>query len=105
MERAAIPTGFAFAIPDGFEGQVRTRSGLALDDGLVCLNSPGTIDSDYRGEVFVVLANLSNEPKMIHNGDRIAQLVFCPVVRAQLSEGPLPASARGSGGLGSTGRK
>jgi dUTP pyrophosphatase len=105
MARAAIPTGFAVAIPDGFEGQIRTRSGLALDDGLVCLNSPGTIDSDYRGEVLVVLANLSAELKTIRRGDRIAQLVFSPVARAVLTEGTLPPSRRGPGGLGSTGRE
>jgi dUTP pyrophosphatase len=104
LERAAVPTGVALEIPDGFEGQVRPRSGLALRAGVTCLNSPGTIDADYRGEVKVILANLSREPFTIQRGDRIAQLVISPVARAELSEvAALGETARGSGGFGSTG--
>ena len=104
LERAAVPTGLSLEIPDGFEGQVRPRSGLALNGGVTCLNSPGTIDSDYRGEVKVILANLSRESFTIRRGDRIAQLVIAPVARATLSEvEQLGETARGSGGFGSTG--
>ena len=104
MERRAIPTGLAVAIPPGFEGQVRPRSGLALKSGVTCLNSPGTIDSDYRGEVQVILANLSTTPFSLRRGERIAQLVLAPVVRAALVEVEvLPVTTRGSGGFGSTG--
>jgi dUTP pyrophosphatase len=104
LERAAIPTGLAFEIPEGFEGQVRPRSGLALNAGVTCLNSPGTIDADYRGELKVILANLSREPFTVRRGDRIAQLVVTPVARAALSEvAALGESARGAGGFGSTG--
>lgn len=103
--RAAIATGFAIAIPEGFEVQVRPRSGLALKHGITCLNTPGTIDSDYRGEVKVILANLGSEDFVIARGDRIAQLVPAPVQRADLDEVPhLDETARGSGGFGSTGR-
>ena len=103
--RALVPTGLALAIPPGFEGQVRPRSGLALRAGLTCLNSPGTIDSDYRGEVGVILVNLGQEPVAIARGDRIAQLVIAPVVRAGLLEGvSLPPTGRGEGGFGHTGR-
>ena len=102
--RALVPTGVAFAIPPGFEGQVRPRSGLALRAGLTCLNSPGTIDSDYRGEVGVILVNLGQEPASIARGDRIAQLVISAVVRAELLEGAsLPPTGRGQGGFGHTG--
>jgi dUTP pyrophosphatase len=105
LERRAIPTGLAFEVPPGFEGQVRPRSGLALKDGVTCLNSPGTIDADYRGEVQVILANLSNAPVAIHRGDRIAQLVIARTCLAQLREVPeLSNTGRGSGGFGSTGR-
>jgi dUTP pyrophosphatase len=105
MERRAIPTGLALALPEGFEGQVRPRSGLALRHGVTCLNTPGTIDSDYRGEVQVILANLSNTPFTVRRGERIAQLVVAPVVRAALVEVEvLPTTTRGSGGFGSTGR-
>ncbi len=105
LERAAVPTGLALEIPRGFEGQVRPRSGLALRHGITCLNSPGTIDADYRGEVKVVLANLSNEPYTVRRGDRIAQLVFAPVTRAELVEvESLSPTERGNGGFGSTGR-
>jgi dUTP pyrophosphatase len=104
--RALVPTGLMLAIPEGFEGQVRPRSGLALKFGITCLNSPGTIDSDYRGEVGVILANLGQEPFQIQRGDRIAQLVIAQVSRAALvvSE-QLGESARGSGGFGHTGAK
>ncbi len=104
MERRAVPTGLAIAIPAGFEAQVRPRSGLALRHGVTCLNSPGTIDSDYRGEVQVILANLSGTPFSLRRGERIAQLVVAPVVRAALVEVEvLPTTTRGSGGFGSTG--
>ena len=104
MERRAIPTGLALALPAGVEGQVRPRSGLALRNGVTCLNSPGTIDSDYRGEVQVILANLSTTPFTLRRGERIAQLVLAPVVRAALVEVEvLPVTTRGSGGFGSTG--
>ena len=103
--RAAIATGFSMAIPPGYEVQVRPRSGLALKHGVTCLNTPGTIDSDYRGEVKVILANLGNEDFVIARGDRIAQLVPAPVQRAVLDEvDSLEDTARGAGGFGSTGR-
>jgi dUTP pyrophosphatase len=103
--RHAVATGFAMAIPEGFEVQVRPRSGLALKHGVTCLNTPGTIDSDYRGEVKVILANLGSEPFAIARGDRIAQLVPAPVQRAALTEvDSLDDTARGAGGFGSTGR-
>ncbi len=104
-DRAAVPTGIALAIPEGFEGQVRARSGLALRHGIACVNAPGTIDSDYRGEVKVILGNLGREPFEIRRGDRIAQVVFAPVVRAEIQKvDELSDSARGPGGFGSTGR-
>lgn len=103
--RHAVATGFAMAIPAGYEVQVRPRSGLALKHGITCLNTPGTIDSDYRGEVKVILANLGNEDFVIARGDRIAQLVPAPVQRADLDEvASLDETARGAGGFGSTGR-
>jgi dUTP pyrophosphatase len=102
--RRLVPTGFAFAIPEGFEGQVRPRSGLALRHGVTVLNAPGTIDADFRGEVAVVLANFGDEDFVIQPGDRIAQLVVCPVARASLElVEALDATARGGGGYGSTG--
>jgi len=105
MERRAVPTGLALALPEGFEGQVRPRSGLALRHGVTCLNSPGTVDSDYRGEVQVILVNLSTMPFRLQRGERIAQLVVAPVGRAALVEVEvLPETTRGSGGFGSTGR-
>ncbi|MGU3390327.1 dUTP diphosphatase [Sphingomonas sp. M1A8_2b] len=104
-DRAAVATGFAIAIPLGHEVQVRPRSGLALKHGVTCLNTPGTIDSDYRGEVKVILANLGREPFEIARGDRIAQLVPAAVLRATLNEvATLDDTARGTGGFGSTGR-
>ncbi len=103
--RAAIATGFAIAIPPGYEVQVRPRSGLALKHGVTCLNTPGTIDEDYRGEVKVILANLGDRPFAIARGDRIAQLVPAPVQRATLViVEALNDTARGRGGFGSTGR-
>jgi dUTP pyrophosphatase len=101
--RALVPTGFSIALPDGYEAQVRPRSGLAIRSGVTCLNSPGTIDADYRGEVRIVLANLGSEPVVIRRGDRIAQMVVAPVARAafDLVE-ELPPSTRGAGGFGST---
>jgi dUTP diphosphatase len=102
--RALIPTGIALALPPGYEAQVRPRSGLALKHGLTILNSPGTIDADYRGEVQVILVNLGEEPVTIARGMRIAQLVFAPVTRGSLDVATtLPSSARGGGGFGSTG--
>ena len=102
--RHATPTGLAFALPPGFEGQVRPRSGLALKAGVTCLNTPGTIDADYRGEVKVILINLGEEDFTIRRGDRIAQLVIAPVVQAGWSEvASLDETARGAGGFGSTG--
>src|SRR5262245_11105231 len=103
--RAAVPTGLAFEIPPGFEGQVRPRSGLARKFGIGLPNAPGTIDSDYRGEVQVLLANLGAEPYVVNPGDRVAQLVIAPVVTAELEEVPsLADSQRGDGGFGHTGR-
>ena len=103
--RAAVPTGLAVAVPSGWELQVRPRSGLALRHGLACLNSPGTIDSDYRGEILVLLINLGAEPVTLRHGDRIAQLVLAPVGRASVRlVDELPQTARGEGGFGSTGR-
>ncbi len=102
--RHAVATGFAMAIPPGYEVQVRPRSGLELKHGITCLNTPGTIDSDYRGEVKVILANLGSEAFEIRRGDRIAQLVPAPVQRAMLTEvDSLDETVRGTGGFGSTG--
>jgi dUTP pyrophosphatase len=103
-KRHAVATGFAFAIPDGYEVQVRPRSGLALKHGITCLNTPGTIDSDYRGEVKVILANLGDEDFVINTGDRIAQLVVAPVTQGIMVEvEALDDTERGTGGFGSTG--
>jgi dUTP pyrophosphatase len=103
--RHAVATGFALAIPEGYEVQVRPRSGLALKHGITCLNTPGTIDSDYRGEVKVILANLGTATVEIARGERIAQLVPAPVQRAAFAEvEELDDTARGAGGFGSTGR-
>jgi dUTP pyrophosphatase len=104
-QRRAVATGFAIAIPHGYEVQVRPRSGLALKHGITCLNTPGTIDSDYRGEVKVILANLGSEPFEVRRGERIAQLVPAPVLQADFAEvDDLEATERGAGGFGSTGR-
>lgn len=103
-ERARLPTGLAIALPPGFEAQVRPRSGLAAKAGITVLNSPGTVDSDYRGEIQVILVNLGGETVELQPGDRIAQLVVAPVARAAWAEcDSLPGTARGSGGFGSTG--
>ncbi|MGZ6227679.1 MAG: dUTP diphosphatase [Candidatus Binataceae bacterium] len=105
MGRAAVPTGIAMEIPPGFEGQVRPRSGRALEDGLTLINSPGTVDADYRGEIKVLLVNLGSAPIAVRRGDRVAQLVIAPVARAELIEvAELGPSSRGSGGFGHTGR-
>ena len=102
--RAAVATGFALAIPEGYEVQVRPRSGLALKHGVTCLNTPGTIDHDYRGEIKVILANLGQDAFQVKRGERIAQLVPAPVQRAELEEvDTLDETVRGSGGFGSTG--
>lgn len=105
-ERALVPTGLAIALPDGYEAQVRPRSGLAARNGITVLNTPGTVDADYRGEVKVILANLGNEDFTIERGMRIAQIVIAPVVQAVWQEADsLPETARGEGGFGSTGTK
>ena len=104
--RALIPTGLAMALPQGFEAQVRPRSGLAAKNGITVLNTPGTIDSDYRGTVGVILINLGTEPVHIAHGDRVAQMVVAPVVQAQFQTvASLNDTARGSGGFGSTGKQ
>jgi dUTP pyrophosphatase len=104
--RVMAPTGLAFAVPPGFEAQVRPRSGLAAKAGVTCLNTPGTIDSDYRGEVKVILINLGEEDFTIRRGDRIAQLVIAPVIQASWSlVASLDETTRGAGGFGSTGAK
>lgn len=103
--RAAVPTGLAIALPEGWEAQVRPRSGLALEHGLTVLNAPGTVDADYRGEIKVILVNLGERAVTVERGRRIAQLVVAPVARLEWDEVPsLPPSARGAGGFGSTGR-
>lgn len=105
FERALIPTGLFFEIPEGYEIQVRPRSGLAIKNGITCLNTPGTIDSDYRGEVKVILINLGNEDFKISNGDRIAQFVLAPVTIGEfVITDKLESSQRGEGGFGSTGK-
>lgn len=104
MQRIAVPTGFALSIPHGYEAQVRARSGLALRHGLAVLNAPGTIDSDYRGEIKVILANLGEEAVTISHGMRIAQLVFCQVEEVQfIAAESLPTSTRSEGGFGHSG--
>ncbi|KAB0682817.1 dUTP diphosphatase [Aureimonas leprariae] len=103
--RAAVPTGFRFAVPEGYEMQVRPRSGLALRHGVTVLNTPGTVDSDFRGEVMAILVNLGTEPFTVRHGDRIAQVLLAPVLRASFAEvAELEDTGRGSGGFGSTGR-
>lgn len=105
LERAAVPTGLAMALPGGYEGQVRPRSGLAARHGITVLNAPGTIDADYRGEVKVLLVNLSDEPFTVRRGERIAQLVVAPVTAVRLvAAEALDETMRGAGGFGSTGR-
>lgn len=103
--RALVPTGLSMALPAGYEAQVRPRSGLAAKHGITVLNTPGTIDADYRGEVKVILINLGSEPFEINRGERIAQMVVAPVLQAQIVEvETLSETERGSGGFGSTGR-
>jgi dUTP pyrophosphatase len=106
MERGLFPTGLFLEIPEGFEAQVRPRSGLAIKQGITCLNTPGTIDSDYRGEIKVILINLSNETQKIENGDRIAQLVFQKIEKIEwLETDQLGETVRSDGGFGHTGKK
>ncbi|KAA3502661.1 dUTP diphosphatase [Rhizobium rhizogenes] len=103
-ERALVPTGFIFEVPHGYEAQIRPRSGLAIKNGITCLNSPGTVDSDYRGEVKVILANLGQDDFTIERGMRIAQMVIAPVTQVTVSEvTETSETARGTGGFGSTG--
>ncbi len=103
--RALVPTGLAIALPPGYEAQVRPRSGLAINHGVTCLNSPGTVDADYRGEVKVILANLGAERFVVERGDRIAQMVVAPVTQIDwMVAESLPGTSRGAGGFGSTGR-
>ena len=105
MERKIIPTGLFFEIPSGYEVQVRPRSGLAIKHGITCLNSPGTVDSDYRGEIKVILINLSSEPHTIKSGERIAQMIVAKVERALLTcVSKLESTKRGEGGFGHTGK-
>jgi dUTP pyrophosphatase len=103
-ERAAVPTGMVLEIPPGYEGQVRPRSGLAMRHGVTVVNAPGTVDSDYRGEVKVLLINLGRDPFIVARGDRIAQLVVAPVEQAEFTDSAeLSGTGRGAGGFGSTG--
>tara|TARA_B100000686_G_C16276604_1_gene706671 strand:+ start:101 stop:541 length:441 start_codon:yes stop_codon:yes gene_type:complete len=105
-EKAIIPSGFSLSIPKGFEVQIRPRSGLAAKKGISVLNTPGTIDSDYRGEIKVILINLSKEKFIVENGMRIAQMIVSPIIQAELEEvKELPETSRGVGGFGSTGTK
>jgi len=105
-QRALIPAGFCMALPPGLEAQIRPRSGLAVKHGVTCLNSPGTIDADYRGPVGVLLVNHGNEPFVVHRGDRIAQMIIARVERVRFhSSEALDATARASGGFGSTGKR
>lgn len=105
FERTLIPTGLFLEIPEGFEAQIRPRSGLAIKQGITCLNTPGTIDADYRGEIKIILINLSNEPQTIHPADRIAQMVFQKVEHVEWVEVEnINTSSRGEGGFGHTGK-
>lgn len=105
LERTLVPTGLFMELPSGFEAQIRPRSGLAIKQGLTLLNTPGTIDADYRGEIKIILINLSNEPQTIQHGDRIAQMVVAPFVQVILNEvKELSETDRGSGGFGHTGK-
>lgn len=106
MERALVPTGLRIELPEGYEAQVRPRSGLAARQGITLLNSPGTIDSDYRGEIKILLVNLSSSPEVIQPGDRIAQLVVAPYTRAEWTlTADLDSTDRAEGGFGSTGKQ
>jgi len=105
LERILIPTGLYIELPLGFEAQIRPRSGLAIKQGITCLNTPGTIDSDYRGEIKVILINLSNQPQVISNGDRIAQMIVAAVTKATLIlVQQIDSTFRGEGGFGHTGK-
>lgn len=105
LERAIIPTGLFMEIPKGYEGQIRPRSGLAAKSGITVLNTPGTIDADYRGEIKIILINLSNEPFLINHGERIAQIIFAAYTKATfLVSGDLEETSRGAGGFGHTGK-
>ena len=105
-DKALVPTGFSLSIPQGYEIQIRPRSGLAVKKGITVLNTPGTIDSDYRGEIKVVLINLSKDEFTVKNGERVAQMVVCPIVQVSLQEvEELSGTDRGTGGFGSTGTK
>ena len=106
LERMLIPTGLFIELPDGYEAQIRPRSGLAIKQGITCLNSPGTIDSDYRGELKVILINLSKEPQLLSHGDRIAQMIISSVDKANLIlVQEINSTHRGEGGFGHTGKK
>lgn len=106
MERILVPTGLFVEIPEGYEAQIRPRSGLAIKQGITCLNTPGTIDADYRGEIKVILINLSSEPQVIENGDRIAQMIFQKIEQAEWVETEqLNDTQRNTGGFGHTGKK
>lgn len=106
MQRSLVPTGLFIELPEGYEAQIRPRSGLAIKQGITCLNSPGTVDSDYRGELKVILVNLSDTPQEIHHGDRIAQMIIARVEKAALNVvQQLNTSQRGEGGFGHTGVK
>jgi len=103
-ERALLPTGIAIALPEGYEAQIRPRSGLALKHGITLPNSPGTIDSDYRGEILIIVANIGDKPVTFHPGDRVAQMVIAPVIRAEPQFEELSPTGRNDGGFGSTGK-
>jgi len=104
MERRLIPTGLYIEIPEGFEAQIRPRSGLAIKSGITCLNTPGTIDADYRGEVGIILTNFGKEPFTVNRGERVCQMIIAPVVMATLKVvAELPSTERGAGGFGHTG--
>jgi len=106
LERALIPTGLFIELPEGYEAQIRPRSGLAIKFGLTCLNSPGTIDSDYRGEIKVILINLSKEAQTIHHGERIAQMIVSPVTKAEvILVQQINSTVRDKGGFGHTGKQ
>lgn len=105
LERTLVPTGLFMELPSGYEAQIRPRSGLAIKQGLTLLNTPGTIDADYRGEIKIIMINLSNEPQTIQHGDRIAQMVIAPFLQATLEEvKELTDTERGTGGFGHTGK-
>jgi deoxyuridine 5''-triphosphate nucleotidohydrolase (dut) len=105
LERTLVPTGLYMELPSGYEAQIRPRSGLAIKQGLTLLNTPGTIDADYRGEIKIIMINLSNEPQTIQHGDRIAQMVIAPFLQAKLEEvKELTDTERGTGGFGHTGK-